>query len=132
MRHSSPMFVRAVLTLLACPAVANAQATVDLPVGNPVATVDLRTSEGAALVQARWRYSDVKVVETDHHAVGADLRASGPANRTNDISPHAEAADFDDSGWETIEPAALEARRSNGRRRSCRWGLSRRAGFPAP
>ena len=38
-----------------------------------------------------------------------------PANRTNDISPHAEAADFDDSAWETIEPAALETRRSNGR-----------------
>ena len=41
--------------------------------------------------------------------------ASGPPNRTNDISPHAEAADFDDGAWETIEPAALEARRSNGR-----------------
>ena len=87
----------------------------DLPVGTPAAIVDLRTAEGAALVQARWRYSDVKVIETDHHAAGPDLRASGPPNRTNDISPHAEAADFDDSAWETIEPAALEARRSNGR-----------------
>jgi hypothetical protein len=26
-----------------------------------------------------------------------------------------QAADFDDSGWETIEPAALEARRSTGK-----------------
>jgi len=77
--------------------------------------VDLRTAEGAALMQARWRYSDAKVIEVDHRAAGPDLRASGPPNRTNDISPHAEAADFDDSGWESIEPAALETRRSNGR-----------------
>jgi gluconolactonase len=115
MPRLSPVLPRAILALLAWPALVNAQATVDLPVRNPVATVDLRTNGGAALVEAQWRYSDVKVIETDHHAVGPDLRASGPANRTNDISPHAEAVDFDDSGWETIEPAALEARRSNGR-----------------
>ena len=111
----SPVLVRAVLALLSCPVLAHAQATVGLPVGNPAATVDLRTADGAALVQARWRYSDVEVIETDHHAVGPDLRASGPPNRTNDISPQAGAVDFDDSGWETLEPAALESRRSSGR-----------------
>ena len=115
MRRPSPALAGAVLALLASPALAIAQATVDLPVVLPAAVVDLRTVEGAALVQARWRYSDVKVIEVDHHAAGADLRASGPPNRTNDISPHAEAADFDDSAWESIEPAALETRRSNGR-----------------
>jgi gluconolactonase len=99
----------------ALPALATAQATVDLPVVLPAAVVDLRTAEGAALVHAQWRYSDVKVIEVDHHAPGADLRPSGPPNRTNDISPHAETADFDDSGWEAIEPTALETRRSNGR-----------------
>ena len=51
----------------------------DLPVGLPAAVVDLRTAEGAALVQARWRYSDVKLIEIDHHAAGPDLRAVGPA-----------------------------------------------------
>ncbi|HUR94967.1 MAG TPA: SMP-30/gluconolactonase/LRE family protein [Gemmatimonadales bacterium] len=115
MRRPAPMLLRAILALVAWPGLVNAQATVDLPAGNPFATVDLRTTEGAALVQARWRYSDVEVIETVHHAVGPGLRASGPANRTNDISPHAEALDFDDSAWETIEPAALEVRRSNGR-----------------
>ncbi|MFL5517419.1 MAG: SMP-30/gluconolactonase/LRE family protein, partial [Gemmatimonadales bacterium] len=44
--------------------------------------------------------SDVKVIDAD---------------RTNDISPHAEAVGFDDSAWEPIEPAALEVRRSKGR-----------------
>jgi gluconolactonase len=115
MRPPSPVLARAVLALVAWPALVMAQATVDLPVVLPAAVVNLRTAEGAALVQAQWRYSDVKVIETVHHAAGPDLRASGPPNRTNDISPHAEGADFDDSAWETIEPGALETRRSNGR-----------------
>jgi gluconolactonase len=103
------------LAIGARPSVGMAQATVDLPAVLPAAVVDLRTTDGAALVNAQWRYSDVKVVEVDHHAPGPDLRPSGPPNRTNDITPHAEAADFDDSAWETIEPASLESRRSNGR-----------------
>lgn len=91
------------------------QATVDLPVALPAAVVDLRTSAGAELVGARWRYSDVKVVDVEHREPGPDLRPSGAPNRTNDITPHAETADFDDSAWESIEPAALEDRRSHGR-----------------
>jgi gluconolactonase len=86
--------------IAALPSRGMAQATVDLPAVLPAAVVDLRTAEGAALVKAQWRYSDAKITEM---------------GRTNDITPHAGAADFDDSGWETIEPAALEARRSNGR-----------------
>jgi gluconolactonase len=115
MRRPAPALAGVTVALLAWPSLSAAQATVDLPVVLPAAVVDLRTAEGAALVQARWRYSDVKVIETDHHAAGPDLRASGPANRTNDISPHAEAAGFDDGAWETIQPEALETRRSNGR-----------------
>jgi gluconolactonase len=110
-----PMLAGALLALLAAPAPAAAQATVDLPVVLPAAVVDLRTTEGAALVKAQWRYSDVKVIQVDHHAAGPDLRPSGPPNRTNDISPRAEAVDFDDSAWEPIEAEALETRRSNGR-----------------
>src|SRR4029450_7792551 len=51
-----------------------AQVTTDVPAVLPAAVVDLRTQEGAALVQASWRYSDVKVTEIDHHAAGADLK----------------------------------------------------------
>ncbi|HEU5305183.1 MAG TPA: SMP-30/gluconolactonase/LRE family protein, partial [Gemmatimonadales bacterium] len=105
----------AAITSGALPALASAQATVDLPVAPPAAVVDLRTAEGAALVKAQWRYSDVKVVQVAHRAAGPDLRPSGSPNRTNDITPHAGGADFDDSTWEAIDPAALENRRSNGR-----------------
>jgi len=108
-------WVAAALFALAAPSSAAAQATVDLPVVLPSAVVDLRTAEGAGLVGAQWRYSDAKIIEVDHHAPGPDLRASGPANRTNDIIPHAGPADFDDSGWETVAPESLEARRGNGR-----------------
>ena len=92
-----------------------AQETTDLPASLPAAVVDLRTPEGARLVGATWRYSDASVVEVDHREPGADLRPSGAPNRTNDITPHAGAADFDDSGWKVIAPAELEARRSHGR-----------------
>lgn len=108
------LLLAAVVTVVA-PSVGAGQATVDLPVALPTAVIDLRTEEGAALVKAQWRYTDAKVVDVAHRAAGPDLRPSGPPNRTNDISPHAGAADFDDSGWQIIEPAALESRRSHGR-----------------
>ena len=92
-----------------------AQATIDLPTLLPQAVVDLRTSEGAALVGAQWRYSDVTIIQTEHRNPGPDLRPTGLSNRTNDITPHAGAAEFDDSSWEIIEPASLETRRSRGR-----------------
>jgi gluconolactonase len=97
------------------PSTGSTQATVDLPTLLPQAVVDLRTSEGAALVGARWRYSDVRIVETEHRDAGPDLRASGAPNRTTDIVPHAGSADFDDSAWQLIEPAELETRRTHGR-----------------
>ncbi|MGH7702839.1 MAG: SMP-30/gluconolactonase/LRE family protein [Gemmatimonadales bacterium] len=110
--------IRFLAGLMACslPSAASAQVTSDAPVsGNPVAIVDLRTEEGVRLVHGQWRYSDVKIIEVDHHAVGPDLRPSGPPNRTYDISPKAGAADFDDSAWERIEAPALETRRGSGR-----------------
>jgi gluconolactonase len=98
---------------------AAAQVTSDAPAGLPAAIVDLATDDGARLVGAQWKYSDVKVTEVDHHWPGPDLRATGAPNRTLDISPHAGAADFDDSAWEVIQPAGLanglEKRRGSGR-----------------
>lgn len=109
------MRAAAVAAVLAAPAALAAQATVDLPAVLPAAVIDLRTTDGAALANARWRYSDARIVEVDHHDPGPDLRPSGPPNRTNDIEPHAGAADFDDSAWEMIAPEGLEARRGHGR-----------------
>jgi len=81
----------------------------------PDAVVDLRTTEGAAHVNAQWRYSDTKISEIEHRSVGLDLKASGPKNRTFDFMPDAGAAGFDDSKWEVISADSLEKRRGNGR-----------------
>ncbi len=85
------------------------------PSGTPSATVDLGTSEGASLVKGQWRYSDTRIVEVDFTGPGADNQPTGSPVRTYDYTPHAGAADFDDSAWQRIDPATLSARRGNGR-----------------
>src|SRR4030095_11356601 len=112
---TSRAIVAAAIALLPVTGTARAQVTSDAPAVRPDAIVNLASDEGAALVNGQWRYSDARIVDVDHHGPGPDLRPSGPANRTHDIMPHAGAADFDDTAWQTIPPAGLEARRSNGR-----------------
>ena len=85
------------------------------PYGRPDATIDLRTREGTQLVKGTWRYSDVKIIETDFRAPGPDLKPSGELIKTYDYTPHAGAVDFDDSKWEVLNPTALEARRAGGK-----------------
>lgn len=92
-----------------------AQVTRDVPTGNPVAIVDLRTKAGARSLGATWRYHDAQVVEVDHRAPGTDLKPTGPAIRTHDIVPGAGEPGFDDSAWDVIEPSSLEQRRSTGK-----------------
>jgi gluconolactonase len=92
-----------------------AQVTSDAPGVRPDAIVDLKSEDGVALVKGQWRYSNVKVIDVDHHSPGADLAPSGPPNRTQDIDLRAGDAGFDDSAWERITPAQLEERRSTGR-----------------
>ncbi len=107
----------AMLTALGlAPGAARAQVTTDAPAtGRPVAIADLRTEEGARVVQAEWRFAPATVVEAENRDVGPDLRASGASNKTLDIAPHAGATDFDDSAWQVISPPALEQRRTNGK-----------------
>jgi len=88
--------------------------------GRPDAVVDLQTQDGAALVGATWRYADAHVQEIDFVAVGGPASADplGPGdrpNRTYDVLPHAQAADFDDSEWAVLAPADTERRLSQGR-----------------
>jgi gluconolactonase len=91
------------------------QSVQDPPIGKPDAVIDLRTAEGVRLVKGQWRYSDTKIVEADFRAPGPDLAPSGKPIKTYDVSPHAGAADFDDSQWEMIDATALEGRRSTGK-----------------
>src|SRR5262245_26530388 len=103
------------LALLMSSSLCYAQVTGDAPGVRPDAIVDLKTDEGIELLQGQWRYSNVKIIEVDHHSPGVDLAPSGPSNRTQDIDLHAGAADFDDATWEVLKPAQLEERRSTGR-----------------
>ncbi len=110
---------RVLLTLAAVTALGSsgirAQVTGDAPYGKPTAIINLGTSEGTALVRGQWRYSDAQFVDVEHHAPGMDLRPSGPPNRTHDLTPHAGAADFDDSAWLSFPAESIEARRGDGK-----------------
>lgn len=105
----------AVLVLAGGPSGAAAQITADAPGGRPTAIIDLATEAGVRLVKGQWRYSDARIVDVEHRAPGPDLRPSGPPNRTQDITPHAGGADFDDSAWAVLPASALQARKGNGR-----------------
>jgi len=87
----------------------------DVPAGQPVATINLATDEGVALVKGQWRYSDTKIIETDFKAPGPDKQPTGEPIKTYDYTPHAGGADFDDARWEAINASSLEVRRSTGR-----------------
>jgi gluconolactonase len=88
--------------------------------GRPDAVVDLQADEGAALVGGQWRHSEARVDEIDFVALAGPGAADplGPGevpNRTYDVVPHAQAVDFDDSGWERLAPADTMRRLSTGR-----------------
>ena len=83
--------------------------------GRPDATVDLRTREGARIVNGQWRYADARVTEVDFQAPGPDLKPSGRRVKTLDQGIKAGTAHFDDSKWEAIDASSLEMRRTNGR-----------------
>jgi gluconolactonase len=83
----------------------------------PDAIVDLRTTEGVALVNGQWRASGAQIVEVDHYrpGAGADKKPTDEANRTHDIAPKAGAMNFDDSQWMNMDATALEDRLGSGR-----------------
>jgi gluconolactonase len=93
----------------------SAQVTEDAPAIHPEAVINLATPEGARLVKGQWRYSDARIIETDFKSPGLDRKASGPPNKTYDISPQAGAITFDDSQWEAIAPDTLDQRRCTGK-----------------
>ncbi len=115
MRLRESILFAAALALAPAAAAAQTWAAQQPPYGRPDATIDLHTKEGTDLVNGRWRYSDVKIVEVDSRGPGPDLKPSGEPNKTYDYTPHAGAADFDDSKWTLIDPTTLDARRAGGK-----------------
>jgi len=86
-----------------------------IPAAAPVATIDLATDAGAALVKGQWRYSDTKIIETEFVAAASDGQPGTTPVKTYDYTPHAGGVEFDDAGWETIAPTSLSQRRGHGR-----------------
>jgi gluconolactonase len=78
-------------------------------------SIDLTTSSGVAAVRGEWRYQDARVVDTVFRAADSAGQPTGAVLTTQDITPRAGAADFDDSAWEIIAPESLGARRGTGR-----------------
>ena len=97
-----------------------AQERRELAIGQADAIIDLRTHEGVKLVKTAWKYSDAKVVDASFNAPGPSegdpllLYPTGKKIPTQDITPKAGPADFDDSRWSTLDPTTLEERRANG------------------
>jgi gluconolactonase len=86
--------------------------------GKPDAVVDLQTADGLALVDGVWRYSDARVEEIEFVALGSPEDPLGPGtepNRTFDVVPHAESADYDDSAWRVLAPEDTRLRLADGR-----------------
>lgn len=72
------------------------------------ARIDLTTHEGVAKVNGQWRWHDVKLVPATNVVDGQELA-------TFDYEPKAAPAEFDDSGWEVVDPTTLGERRSAGK-----------------
>jgi gluconolactonase len=81
----------------------------------PEAIIDLGTSDGVALVQAKWRYSDTNIVEADFFAPGPEGQPTGKMIKTLDIAPRAGGKDFDDSKWEAFDGPDIMKRRTTGK-----------------
>ena len=110
MRFTAILYLTFVLAL--APAV---RARADGVNSDALASVNLMTATGVESVHASWRYSDVELVPTMHHAADASGQPTGTPVSTWDYQPHAGGRDFDDSQWAVLEPSTLSARRGNGR-----------------
>jgi hypothetical protein len=75
----------------------------------PVHVVDLMTTAGSAVFEARWRGKEAKLVECP-----ALTDAMPEFKTTYDIEPHAEERGFDDSAWAEILATDLGGKRGGG------------------
>jgi len=96
-----------------------AQETRQLAVDKPQAIADLKTTEGAALVSAKWFVQNANIINVDFKAPGpyaADALAlypTGSAIRSHLLRPQIGTSDFD-KGFREIKPTELESREGTG------------------
>jgi gluconolactonase len=101
--------------------IAFAQETRQLAVDKPQAIADLKTTEGAALVNAKWYLQPAHVYDKDFNLPGPQkgggdvlsLYPTGTAVKTHTLHPQIGAADFD-NGFTEIKPTQLEERQGAG------------------
>src|SRR5258708_28136539 len=95
------------------------QETRQLAIGKPDAIADLKTTEGAALVNAKWFVQPAHIQEAGFKAPGANatdpmkLYPTGMKINTHTLQPQINASDFD-NGLVEIKPTDLEMREGMG------------------
>lgn len=110
------LFIAIVLSM-----VTFAQETRFLTVDKPQSIADLKTNEGAALVNAKWYVQPAHVREKDFNLPGPQkgggdalpLYPTGSLIKTNLLHPQVGAADFE-AGFEEVKPTDLEKRQGTG------------------
>jgi gluconolactonase len=97
-----------------------AQETRQLAVDKPQAIADLKTMEGAALVNAKWFVQPAHIRDADFKTPGPGtngdalpLYPTGAVIKTHTIHPQIGAADFDND-FKPVQPTDLELRRGTG------------------
>jgi gluconolactonase len=113
-------FIMLLLLLIGIVSITIAQETRQLAVNKPSAIADLKTNEGAALVNAKWFAQPAHVVDADFKAPGPGtngdklpLYPTGAVVKTHQLHPQINAADFED-GFKEIKPTQLEERQGTG------------------
>ncbi|HRH60920.1 MAG TPA: SMP-30/gluconolactonase/LRE family protein, partial [Chitinophagaceae bacterium] len=97
----------------------NAQETRQLAVDKPQAIADLKTADGAALVNAKWYVQPAHIEDADFKSPGASatdplkLYPTGMAIKTHTLHPQINANDFD-KGFIAIKATDLEMREGMG------------------
>jgi len=100
-------------------AIALSQETRQLAVDKPAAIADLKTTEGAALVNAKWYVQPAHIQDAEFKAPGPSLRdplllyPTGRPIETHTIHPQIGAEDFN-KGFVEIKPTDLEMREGMG------------------
>ncbi|MEO6734029.1 MAG: SMP-30/gluconolactonase/LRE family protein [Ferruginibacter sp.] len=119
MRKIYTVIILQFIFFLSIMCVSHAQETRQLAVDKPQAIADLKTNEGAALVNAKWFVQPAHIVDADFKSpgVGASdplkLYPTGMKIKTHTLHPQINAADFD-KGFVAVNSTDLEMREGMG------------------
>ena len=108
-----------IFILLLLSVIVFSQETRQLAVGKPDAIADLKTTVGAAFVNAKWYVQPAYIETADFHKPGGSaadpmkLYPTGIGIKTHTLHPQINAADFN-KGLVEIKPTDLETREGMG------------------